>query len=513
MSAVYAGIPSGRYAQIGEVCDRARNALGKLMLPIIIVVGLETLYLKLTDSAGAEAFALIGGSTCAAVAVWRTRAVGLPLLPLMAFQALMVYGIPIVAGHESLTSYPAQFAFEAGLEVLIFNVAMTVVWWLCMQIMHPSPAVSFALREFNQSSSRGMMVLGFGLLGASTLFLVLQGLVLLDALYELIPNGGVSILTALVSVLGACGLFLVSMAIGAGDATPLQRASFWVLLVFNTIIAADGFILAAAGANLVTAGVGLFWGSGRVPWGYLTIALLGLAFLNVGKVTMRERYWGDDDTPAAEITLQRLPAVFSEWCDASYQGILENNSAPTGPTPPGGVRRNKNQTLLDRIDNLQNLLFVIDAIKTDHVPTLKGASYAIIPPLLVPRVLWPEKPRSHEGQIMLNVHFGRQDLESTLKTYIAWGLLPEAYGNFGAVWGSVGLGACLGAFFAWIENLTARKLVVSMEGFLSLCLLFALMNSFEMVSSVLVTSIFQSMLIVVGSCAMFVERTVSPKAP
>ena len=28
---------------------------------------------------------------------------------------------------------------------------------------------------------------------------------------------------------------------------------------------------------------------------------------------------------------------------------------------------NKNQTLLDRIDNLQNMLFVIDATKTEHV--------------------------------------------------------------------------------------------------------------------------------------------------
>jgi hypothetical protein len=46
-----------------------------------------------------------------------------------------------------------------------------------------------------------------------------------------------------------------------------------------------------------------------------------------------------------------------------------------------------------------------------------------------------------------------------------------------------------------------------MEGFLSLSLLMNLMNSFEMVASVLVTSIFQSFVIVVAASAPFVRRT------
>ena len=130
-------------------------------------------------------------------------------------------------------------------------------------------------------------------------------------------------------------------------------------------------------------------------------------------------------------------------------------------------------------------------------------------PLLVPRILWPDKPRSHEGQILLNVHFGRQDLVSTFTTYIAWGLLPEAYGNYGPVTGAIVLGLVLGALFAWIENLTARKLIISMEGFLSFSLLMNLMGSFEMVASVFVTSTFQSFMVIIASCLPFVHRTVN----
>jgi hypothetical protein len=77
--------------------------------------------------------------------------------------------------------------------------------------------------------------------------------------------------------------------------------------------------------------------------------------------------------------------------------------------------------------------------------------------------------------------------------------------------GSVVLGVFLGVSFAWVENVSARKLVVSMEGFLCLCLLLSLMNSFEMVASVLVTSTFQSMVVIVAASYPFVRRTVTSK--
>jgi len=242
---------------------------------------------------------------------------------------------------------------------------------------------------------------------------------------------------------------------------------------------------------------------------YLTIVLLALSFLNTGKTTMRERYWGIDGIVDSRSMIEKLPAVYGEWIETSFDAIVENQNADTPNQSSGKPQAQaQNQTLLDRIDNLQNLLFVMDAVKTEHVSPLYGATYTLIPPLLVPRVFWPEKPRAHEGQILLNVHFGRQDLNSTLETYIAWGLLAEAYGNFGPILGAVIIGCFLGLTFAWIENRTARKLVISTEGFLSLSVLMSMMNSFEMVASVLVTSMFQSFIIVIAASAPFVHRTV-----
>jgi hypothetical protein len=164
------------------------------------------------------------------------------------------------------------------------------------------------------------------------------------------------------------------------------------------------------------------------------------------------------------------------------------------------------QSLLDRINNLHNLIFVINAVEADHIPPLYGATYTLIPPLLLPRIIWPDKPRTHAGQILLNTYFGRQDLAATFKTYIAWGLLPEAYGNFGAIAGGIVLGVFLGFFCAWSENFTARKPILSAEGFVFFVIFLNMANSYEMVASLLITAIFQSIVPVMIACAPFVRR-------
>ncbi len=505
--------PLDRYADIGELSDKVRRAIRRLLFPLAAALALETAYLGLTGRPGAAAFALIGAGTCVALALWGRRGIGLPLLPIVVLQNLVTYGAPIAAGHETLVSYPPGFVLQAGREVLIFDVAIVLAWAAGMQFFRPAPPVSHVLNEFNRAGAAGWTRLGFSLVLGATAFYALQGLDLLGALYAALPSGSDSILYTLMSVVSACGFFLVSMTIGGREASPLAQGLFWVLLIGNAAMSASDFLLSAAAANLITVAIGFFWSSGRLPWRYLTIALLALSFLNTGKATMRSRYWGTADAPATQRSFRDLPQSYAEWIEVSYRAILENDTAKGGSSSDPATSANRNQTLLDRIDNLQNLLFVIDAIQTDHIKPLGGQTYSLIPPLLVPRVLWPDKPRSHEGQILLNVHFGRQDLESTLTTYVAWGLLPEAYGNFGAVTGSILLGAFLGILCAWIENLTARKLLVSMEGFLCLSLLINIMNSFEMVASVLVTSIFQSLMVIVAASLPFVHRSTRPRLP
>ena len=501
--------PLNRYTEISELGAKVRKVIKRTMLPLCVVLAVESLYLVFMGRPGAVAFTLIGAGTLIALSVWTSSATGLPLLPTIVVQGLIIYGVPIAAGHEIITSYPPSFVTSAGLEVLVFDLSLVLAWKAGMRMFNPSAPVSYVLQEFNREGIKGWARLGFGLVIVATGFEVLQGLDLVGGLYSLLPSGASSIIYALVSVVSACGFFLVAMMIGGKGASVPEKIIFWGLLVVNGMISAQDFILAGAAANLITVAIGFFWSNGRIAWRYLVATMAILSFLNTGKTTMRERYWGNDYTPPRTVTFTGLPAYYAEWFDVSFNALLENNLANSSERNPGVSTANKNQTLLDRIDNLQNLLFVIDAIDSGHVEPLHGQTYALIPPLLVPRVLWPDKPRSHEGQVLLNVHFGRQDLNSTFATYIAWGLLPEAYGNFGAVAGSIVLGIALGLTFSWIENYTARKPVMSTEGFLSLSLLMNMMNSFEMVASVLVTTIFQSSIIIVLASMPFVRRTVT----
>jgi hypothetical protein len=491
-----------RYTEIGALGTKVRVIVKRSVIPLAGVLAFATIYLTYFGSPGATAFALIGVGTCLALLGWCTDGIGLPLLPLIVVQNLLIYGGPIVNVHENITNYPSEFVLRAGLEVFIFDIALVAAWKIGMQLFTPSPAVSYTFNEFNNAGIKGWTKLGFLLITGAVSVELLQGFNLIDVVYALLPNGSDSIINALLSVAGACGFFLISMVVGGSEVSALEKLTFWSLLIVNSMISAASLQLAGAAAYLISVTVGLFWSNGRVPWRYLTIAMLSLAFLNLGKTAMRAHYWSDEASRDASVNFKELPERYAEWIQVSSDALVGNGKSSKNR----GTDEVKNQTLFDRIDNLQNLLFVMDAMDTNHVKPLGGATYTLIPPLLVPRILWPDKPRSHEGQILLNVHFGRQDLNSTFMTYIAWGLLPEAYGNFGEYLGSILLGIAMGLTFAYVENLTARRLVISMEGFLSLSLLMNLLNSFEMVASVLVTSVFQSFMVIIAACVPFVHR-------
>jgi len=93
---------------------------------------------------------------------------------------------------------------------------------------------------------------------------------------------------------------------------------------------------------------------------------------------------------------------------------------------------------------------------------------------------------------MLNLNFGRQQTtEETYRTYIAWGLLPEAVGNFGCVGGACFLGIFAGLACGLLEAWSARKRLFSVGGLIAGALLIQIAVSYEMVASVFVTATFQ----------------------
>ena len=219
-----------------------------------------------------------------------------------------------------------------------------------------------------------------------------------------------------------------------------------------------------------------------MPIKSIAIVLAGIGFLNEGKFEMRARYW---EKGYVSTGISGLPTLYADWVSASFDSVFGREDS----------RRVEGQKFLNRIDNLQNLLFAVECLEVRNMETIGGQGYALVPKLLIPRILWPNKPRTHEGQDLLNIHFQRQSYEQSRTTFYAWGLLAEAIGNFGMWFGPAVLGIMLGLVSGAIESWSIKKSLLSLEGFAASMLFVFAIISFEMNLSILVTSLAQSLFV------------------
>jgi hypothetical protein len=134
------------------------------------------------------------------------------------------------------------------------------------------------------------------------------------------------------------------------------------------------------------------------------------------------------------------------------------------------------------------MLLRVQRMSPTEVPFLNGLSYAPIPRLLIPRFIDDQKGISHAGNILLSVNYGLQTIEDTRGTSIGWGLVPEAYANFGYI-GVAGLAVALALFYGYFTNLTVGVPMTSLRFVLGLLLMGAATTADTM--GVFVTTQFQ----------------------
>ncbi len=494
-----------RFLTFADIAGGLRRIMDAGRMPLALILAALCGLLLYQGSENILGYILIAVGTWASLALWGRMGIGLPVLPMFVLQHFFTFALPILTDNETLERYPAGLINLASFEVFILMGVMSLTWYFALQQMRSSPPVCYALQGFEKDGLKRLRFIGSAMIIGITAFNVARMTGFMNTIYAVLPSGMNAIVNALTSAVGVCGFFLVAMLQGSGEEPPWQRTVLWTLFAINLLVLSSGFILSSASLLVGAVFIGLLWGSGRVPWRFIIILVSILAFLNFGKFVMRERYWVDEDEMRnLTISLVQLPEVYAEWAEASYDLLV--NDAPPEPAVFSRAPSREGQSLLNRVNNMQNLLYVMDSIENYRTPVLHGATYTLIPPLLVPRYFWPDKPRAHEGQIMLNIHFGRQSLEATAVTFVAWGLLAEACGNFGLFYGSIFLGIVLGLFCAWTERFTTAKLLFSLEGLLALVIFMGLLNSYEMVASVLITSIFQSLFPVLMGCSPFVER-------
>jgi len=259
----------------------------------------------------------------------------------------------------------------------------------------------------------------------------------------------------------------------------LPRSWLWWLTVGAILFQSFATLLLSSAQGLVLAVLlGLWLGRPRRALPVTLVAVVLVGVLQQGKAVVRERYW-EDGVGGKALAGVNPTQLITEWISASLDPET---------TEAAGVSR---KGLADRVSNLYNLFYVVDKLEAG-TPPMDGASLAVIPQVLVPRFLNPEKVRGQEGQVLLNLHFGRQqNRDETEVTYIAWGFLPEAVGNFGSFFGPLLYGVLVGMLLRISENVGRLQPLLSVAGLLSLAVTVVWLSSYEMVASTFVGSIAQ----------------------
>lgn len=432
--------------------------------------------------------------------LWATQHVrGLPIVPLVSLLNIMYVIMPILGHKEQLRIYSAaQISSVLAAEAALM-LPMIAIWYCVAR--HPvraprrirmlNPASQFSNIHYKYSLALIICSTFFSVAGTNGMY------------YSLISRIGVqwhnSILT-LVTLMSVIACFTICLHIGQRKIGFVSAIFGFSLVIANVLASTSQLLLSAATLQFFASVTGYFLARGRIPWTTLIIVIFALNLLQLGKGQMRMKYWGKsaDVRAGRTLFLSDYPSWYCEWFQNGWNELTRTTQV-----------RYKTSNILERTSITQMTLLAQARIPEQH-KFLMGQTYSVIPKLIVPRWINPNKPRTHEGQILLSLATGLQQRKQTEKTYIAWGMLAEAWANFG--WFGpplVGIisGLLFGAISAWSMNcpFASYRFIVC-----AFCFLFGL-GSIQICASILVTSLCQ--VVAVITVLSFLFMRVHPYSP
>lgn len=389
-----------------------------------------------------------------------------PVFEVIMLLCANAYALPMLNAQEQLADFTPEAITTAGLAVVLYQLTAIITY----NSVRGIPGRSNFWRESLLSSNvERMMVYGILLscvyVGVSTFT-------------TWIPRDLESILRAVFFGISILCTFVTSQRWGHGELTPQEKGIFMAAIIPQLLMMSVGLTLIAALSQIGIALLGYVCGSKRIPWVALIVIFPIAAVLHTGKTRMRTKYWEEGNPPP---TITQVPAYYAEWVDFGLQ-----------PTSGGKTVGHK---ILERT-SLMHMLCLIVTWSPDHQDYLYGKTYGYVLPQLIPRFFWPDKPRSHIATYELSIYYGLQAEEDTNATTIAFGLLAEAYANFGLVGGLL-LGVFWGVSLKKLQIWSTFSPMFSFAG-LFMVLLTAWAFNAEMTMSVWVSSLQQAVVVALG---------------
>ena len=408
------------------------------------------------------------------------KALGMPIFPLFALTYLWTYSLPLLSNHPKIIIYSPERHLFSSVIVAGFLVLGTFVWF---QFVKSPPPIPKSYRVLRGQNSNGVF---FFIIAVSIFFNMYS----LGGWFAL-GGGAFSLIRGAILGLNVLAVFVLSYHWGTRDLSKKNSRLFFLLLVCYVITSAASLLLVGA-LSVVLLGVMAFvLGRQQVPWLPILLALIFILPLHYGKSDMRAKYWFKSNQ-VHFVQPWDYPAWYSEWIGYSIEYLNKKNDQI----------KPKKQSFSERSSLIHLLLMAQDKTPRD-VPYLQGETYAIIPQLLIPRFLNANKIRSHEGTYLLNIHYGLQTRKATLTTTIGWGLLNEAYANFGLL-GCAGLAVVLGAGYGQATRWSLHTSLLSSRSFVAVLLMgYSFQTEFS--AGVYVAALFQSLVPVLIITLVFMK--------
>jgi hypothetical protein len=383
-------------------------------------------------------------------ALWvREGARGIPVFPVMASAYALYYAWPLLGGNQSTLDYTPGEMLLAGITVAGFLALATLVWMLVVRagaIAKPRPA-----RPDNPARVLRLQFAGL-LLGVTFHTAIIYGWIQsIGSAFGLVRS------LAVTFVMVSCFLVGVSRAKG------LLRDKAWVaalcvvavlvMVCFASLFLIGGVMYGAAVA------AGYVMVTRHPPWRGLAAAALLITIMHAGKAEMRERYWQEDTNFGGISSALQIPGLIVSWVGAGLGALVSGEIGTSA---------------LDRASLLQMVL-IAQTQTPEYVEYLDGETYAMLPSILIPRFIDEDKPATQIGMDMLNIRYGLLTIEGAATTAIGWGLIAEAFANFGYA-GVALIALGIGLFCGLLANWSRDANIVSTPTLVSIAAMMGLLN-------------------------------------
>ena len=376
------------------------------------------------------------------------------------------YAMPVLNAREQLAAYSGSVINRACVTVILYQLSAILMYTGTKGL----PGRSNFWRESIITNQIEKLIV-YGLILSTTY-------IWMSTFTSWIPRDLESVLRAIFYGIGILCTFISTQRWGRGELTQAEKAILLCTLVPQLIFMSVSLILIGALSLIGIALLGYLSGGKRIPWIVIAGTFAILAVLHTGKTRMREKYWDEHYPPP---TMSQLPEYYAEWIDYGLQ-----------PTSGG---KSISQKMLERTSLMHILCLIIDytPARQDY---LYGKTYGYVLPQLIPRVFWPDKPKSHIATYELGIYYGLQQEEDNSTTTIAFGLLTEAYANFG-LFGAILLGVFWGFCLKKLQIWSTFSPMFSFAGLL-MVLLTAWSFNAELTLAAWVSSLEQAIVVVLG---------------